>query len=379
LNGRLQADYWFFEDYDNALDRALGVPLGTAYRSGFLFRRLYLGVAGSFYRHFKFKVNYNFADTDAGSELSLREVYLATSNLGKCFGCLFPDFQIGHMKEPISIDEQTSDLWTTFMERALPILAFSPAYSSGFMVSDQWYGNRVTYAVGWFGSSDDDTGFFNMVDGQAITGRVTWTPYKPCGCPCRVWEVGVAGRYAYDQANVQFQARPETALGQRIVSTGGLGRGNHYILQAETAVVWDRWSFQAEYWAVSAHARASGGRSDFTSYYGQVSYWLTGPCRNYKAESASFDRITPCQDWLGDACCGAGAWELAARYSFLDLNDGAVNGGEVWDVTFGINWHPNPNTRIMLNYVHSDVDSTRNRANVDQTLNAFGIRVQFDF
>ena len=45
LNGRMQADFWFFDDYDPALDTALGVPLGTAYRSAFHFRRIYLGVA----------------------------------------------------------------------------------------------------------------------------------------------------------------------------------------------------------------------------------------------------------------------------------------------------------------------------------------------
>ncbi|MEM1202125.1 MAG: porin, partial [Acidobacteriota bacterium] len=40
----------------------------------------------------------------------------------------------------------------------------------------------------------------------------------------------------------------------------------------------------------------------------------------------------------------------------LDLNDGAISGGEEDNWTVGVNWYPNPATRLMLNYVHADVD-----------------------
>jgi len=50
-----------------------------------------------------------------------------------------------------------------------------------------------------------------------------------------------------------------------------------------------------------------------------------------------------------------GAWELATRFSYLDLTDAGIRGGEMWDVTAGINWYAAPNVRVMLNYVHSHV------------------------
>ena len=49
-----------------------------------------------------------------------------------------------------------------------------------------------------------------------------------------------------------------------------------------------------------------------------------------------------------------GAWELAARYSYLTLADKGIAGGIVSDVTGGVNWYLYPNLRLMFNYVYSN-------------------------
>ncbi len=53
---------------------------------------------------------------------------------------------------------------------------------------------------------------------------------------------------------------------------------------------------------------------------------------------------------------GSGAWEVAARISSLDLDDDGTDGGELDDLTFGVNWYLNPNTRLMLDYILADLD-----------------------
>jgi phosphate-selective porin OprO/OprP len=69
---------------------------------------------------------------------------------------------------------------------------------------------------------------------------------------------------------------------------------------------------------------------------------------------------------------GLGAWEVGVRYSQVDLNDSIVSGGELDDITIGLNWHLNPNVRVMLNYVRADLDDVGD-ADIFQT------RFQVDF
>jgi phosphate-selective porin OprO/OprP len=86
---------------------------------------------------------------------------------------------------------------------------------------------------------------------------------------------------------------------------------------------------------------------------------------------------------------GTGVWELAARYSVLDLNDnaglaglpapsGGVRGGEQKIWTAGVNWYPNNAVRFVLDYQHTDV-SRLNAAGGDigAKLDAVSLRAQF--
>ena len=69
---------------------------------------------------------------------------------------------------------------------------------------------------------------------------------------------------------------------------------------------------------------------------------------------------------------GPGAWEVAVRYARLDLDDSTVTGGTLDDFTVGLNWHLNPNVRMMLNYVRANLDGVGDS-------NIFQSRFQIDF
>src|SRR5262249_49693917 len=63
-----------------------------------------------------------------------------------------------------------------------------------------------------------------------------------------------------------------------------------------------------------------------------------------------------------------GAFELAARYSTVNLNDhfvpgvvpppgsSAVGGGKQTVYAVGLNWYPNRNVRFMFDYLHGDIN-----------------------
>jgi phosphate-selective porin OprO/OprP len=105
----------------------------------------------------------------------------------------------------------------------------------------------------------------------------------------------------------------------------------------------------------NAGANASGGTSlDFNGFYVSGMWYLTGESRAeaYKVgqlNGAAFGQIKILNP-LNKG--GWGAWELAARYSQINLNDGGIQGGRQEDITVGLNWYPVKGVRFMVNWTN---------------------------
>jgi len=154
------------------------------------------------------------------------------------------------------------------------------------------------------------------------------------------------------------------------VDTKALNNDGVDLLALEFAAVLGPWSIQSEY-IMAAVEPASGDRAILSGVYAEASYFLTGEHRSYKRDRGAFGRVKPLQNWnpLG---AGWGAWQIAVRYSRLDLNDEFVSGGEVQSATAGVNWYLAPNLRLMANYGFVDVDATGHA-------HIFQMRAQVDF
>ena len=90
----------------------------------------------------------------------------------------------------------------------------------------------------------------------------------------------------------------------------------------------------------------TGGSFDARGYSIDAGWFLTGESMKYKG--GAFSGISP-KKAVNKG--GWGAWQLAARFENMDLNDGVYFGGEADVFTVGLNWHPTSNTRLMANYV----------------------------
>ncbi len=122
------------------------------------------------------------------------------------------------------------------------------------------------------------------------------------------------------------------------------------LLMAEGAFMYDNFYLQTEYVNVKIDAEED---YSFDGYYLSASWTLTGESRIYKKESGKFKGINPAHPL---SMGGWGAWEVAARYSNINLNDGDVEGGNLTSMTLGLNWYMENNLRAMLNYVHYEAD-----------------------
>ena len=79
----------------------------------------------------------------------------------------------------------------------------------------------------------------------------------------------------------------------------------------------------------------------------------------------------------GERCRTFGAWQVGVRFSYLDLNDKAIQGGQVYDWTVGLNWFLNPNMKVQLNYILEHRDAPQDV--VQGWINGVGVRAAYDF
>jgi len=340
FGGRIQADYTFVSADD---------PLDGGIEDGFEFRRARLFFEGTLYERIKFKAQYDFA----GGEAAAKDIWIAIDNH-------WGELQFGHYKEYFSLEELTSSKYIAFVERSLPVEAFAPSRNSGFGASGE-SGERFNWGVGAFYDADDFGESVNQ-DRVNLTGRLGFRPIYEDGGK-KVLHLGIAAsiKEVEDGGALRFRARPEAHRSSRFVDTGGFAADGATLLGAEIAGVFDRFWFASEY--IQADVDAPGaGDPTLGGFYAQAGFFLTpGDYRRFKASEGAFDRNKPKSLFGKDG--GSGAWEIAARYSTIDLNDAGLHGGEQSDFTLALNWYPNPATRLMINYVNADVDQV-GKANI---------------
>lgn len=355
LGGRVLWDATLW-NANSEIETAVGDDL----RNGTEFRAARLYFSGQIYDNVIFKAEYDFAN-DEGTDF--KDVYVGVQDLlvdGS-------EILLGNAKVPFGLEQLTSSRYTTFMERSLPDV-FANAREAGAHVSIPWLDDRLTTAASITQSPDDDQ-YTHAGNDFNVGVRIAGTPYY--GAEDRLIHLGAAyGYQEYEDDEARYRQRPEVHNSPRFVDTDVFAAQRANTLGIEAAAVAGPFSLQGEYNRAFVDSSAAGD-PELSGFYVFGSWFLTGEHRAYKLGDAAFDRIDVKRNFLSGGN-GPGAWELAARYSWLDLDDAEARGGELRDVTAGVNWYLNPNTRLMFNYVYADLDG------VSDT-DAFQIRTQIDF
>jgi phosphate-selective porin len=308
-----------------------------------------------------------------------------------CLCLCDPDLRVGNQREPMGLEENTDLTLTTFVTRSAATTTFGLGHSLGAMLHDGLYGGHLGYALGWFYSPDGKDGEFSdretdetvVRNGQGVTGRVWTMPWVGSRAACRRLLLGASGSVRTGMNGIRFRSRPESETFGYIIdtdfSTDVFGRPllddakSATFLGAEASGVWGRWFAQGE-WFLAHVDSARGGDPTFTGGYVMGGLWLTRECRRLECGRRVPSRVCcpldPCAEHRG-----WGGLELAARYSTVDLNDGNVLGGTMHNWSVELNWHLGSGRRLMLNYVHAQV----NDGTVDEPLDIFQVRVQLGF
>jgi len=294
-------------------------------------------------------------------EVSIKDLYVGITGLP--VGTL----RIGHLYEPMFIDNMTSTKYMTFLEAVLPVDAFSPVRNTGVLLSQTALaGGAMTCEAGVFKDTAD--GQRQGKGGWSCGGRVTGEAWRS---GANVVQVGasVSLRDALDDT-VSHKPRPEHHLLPSLVGASVPASGER-LYGVESAAALGSAHVTAEYLAAVVDTRRPAGPdANLSGYYVQLGYFVTGESRPLK--EGTWQRVRPARSFGK----GSGAVELKARYSTVDLSDAAFQGGSEDNIGLGANWYLNPNTILLL-------DVTRIRAtkadggDVGGTVGA--LRCQVDF
>jgi len=375
FGGRIMGDWALGWPGDSLAQDLAALTIDPKDGSGAEFRRARIFFEGTVYERVIFKAQYEFANTGDG-KADFKDVWLGLKNLG-----FVRDVRVGHFKEPMLLEEWTSSKYITFMERGLNNVFF-PGRNMGIMAEGDQLEKKLLWQAGiFYNTNDQGFAFHDWNEGEFdVAVRLAGAPlYADDGA--KVAHVGFSYIHQFRDASSmkQYRQRPEAHLAQYWVDTGINPAEDSDLLNLELAGVWGPLSAQAEF--TGALQQGTGGIRDSNLWgcYAYVSYFLTGERRLYELGNGRFGRVKPKANF-NPTQGGWGAWEIAFRYSYLDLNDNDLTGGRLWDLTTGVNWYLYPNLRLMFNYIHGDVENRVDPlGSVDGAGNIFQMRAQIDF
>ncbi|MCA9055303.1 MAG: porin [Planctomycetaceae bacterium] len=334
------------------------------------FRRARLAAKGKVAENFAYMIEFDFAFP---GRPNFMDVWVEAQQLP------FGNLRIGQFRQAFGMDGPTSVKDLTFLERALPFV-FVPFRQTGLMAYGTEFDDAVTWAVSGYRFPADPFGGTFGDKGYGLSTRVTTALFN---VPDENLVAHIGGSYSYNRPStglVRYATTPEVGFNFGVagtvpffVDTGALTTDSVSLYGIEAAFSLQGLLIQAEAVAAEIDPSFASGSAWLKGAYAQISYVLTGEVRPYNAKQGVYGRVKPNCDF---GAHGGGAWEVAARYSYLDFNDAPVMGGRLSDVTAGLNWYLNSFTKLQFNYIHAFL----NRAPVgDASADVFALRCQLDF
>jgi phosphate-selective porin OprO and OprP len=396
VTGQVQADLVYFgQDEESRID------VGDL-QDGTQFRRLRIGARGTSFESLDYSLGVDFA---LANQPSFLDNYLEWKDLP-----YLQHIRAGHYFEPFSLERVTQNRNNTFMERSL-VDTFAPARNMGVMAYGNTENERATWAIGTFRTNSDNVGNDSFDSGQALTMRGTVLPWWDEASDGSFYlHLGAAYSYRDTYENqVRFRNTPEIRKQQPanvfgpvgpprpsnyingqpgpfapiFVDTGNIAADHFQLFDPEFALILGPLSLQSEY-AFAVVDQIGGPSLFFNGYMAQLSYFLTGEHRPYDQKLGIHKRVEPFEDFFRvrnasrGILTGLGAWEIAARFSNIVLNDKNIRGNNLTDFTLGVNWYLNPYTRWKFNYVRAFLEDSRVDKGNSMT-DAYGMRIDFDF
>ena len=265
--------------------------------------------------------------------------------------------QAGYETVPQTLENIYAFQALTFMEASSMSLAFSPGNRLGIEVDRTFADQRIYGSLGLY-SVGSEPG----LNGGTVTQTLLYPALRVTGLPVyadrgkddvTLLHLGMSIGYQFAKdSQFEFRSRPESFIAPYLVDTGEVNGDGAGLLGLESIYKKGPLTVTGE---VAFQKLTSDARNQFWGGYVSASWFLTGEERGYDRSSASVasvllpNREFSWKNWT------AGAWEIAARWSYVDLTSGSVNGGRMNIAMLGLNWYWNRYIRWMLNTGYANV------------------------
>ncbi|HEU5070220.1 MAG TPA: porin [Verrucomicrobiae bacterium] len=356
LRSLVQADARFYPDDG-----------GVSGNDTFLIRRARLEFTGTLYDKFDFRVMPDFA----GSTPTLLDAWLNWQ--------IKPEFQVlaGKVKVPVGLERYQSRENNLFNEMGYPT-SLVPNRDIGLALHGEVLDRKLDYYVGVFdGTTDGGSTVTDTDDEKTVAARLFVTPFATSDNDAlKGLGLGIAGTYG-DSEGTPSGYR---TVGQQTFfrwNSGTVNDGTVWRVAPQLYYYNGPFGLLAEY-VVSSQELRNGAVSDSienTAWQVTASYVLTG-------EESTFRGVKPARPvGFGDKK-GWGAWQVVARATELDVDNGAfptfasaaTSPSRARSYGGGINWYLNPQVRFSADYNWTEFSGASLR---DE--HAIITRVQFRF
>lgn len=406
-----------FASYDSRHQTVAGIAVK---QSGENFRRAQIGFQGIMAGDFSYRFLYDFGGsngdetyqaalcgtsaaqklctTGAGTGPHIKEAWVGYT------GILAPfTFQIGALPPPSNLGDATAADDLLFNERASPAqlsrgLAGDDGRESVGFIGNGSFWNASAYLTG------DTVGKADLIapgsSQEAFVGRAAFAPIQDPDSNLTI-HIGANGSDVVRPAEstsvsgttglpatgdfITFSDRPEIRVDNvTFLNTGAIAAKSAYSAGLEGAASYGPLLLEGENFWYGVDRTPTKGKSspNFSGWYVEGSWVITGEEHKYNMAQAAFTRPTPDEPF--DPANGAwGAWELASRYSSTDLVyhpglSDALYGGkqDVWSL--GLNFYPIYNLKMMFDYEHVDVSDV-GKLNNNGEFTVLSMRTQVAF
>jgi phosphate-selective porin OprO/OprP len=352
-------------------------------KDGTLIRRARIGVDGTAFGDFDYRILFDFGGSGVENTGQLYEAWIQYNGLkpGR--------FKVGVFAPLLGLDDQASTNTMPFLERAAVSDMVRGLAGGDTRIAAQVFG----YGDHWLAAgavTGRTVGVLNTGTASAVpqtygdqlgfTGRLAGTPFN---VPGWLLHFGANGSYVVHPADtagpnaagiitdvsrtLSFSNTPELRVdGTKFINTGNIPAQHAYTGGLEFAAQHSNLLLQSEYQWFGVDRADNLSSPSFSGYYVSGSWMITGETKKYNIATAAFDGPNVAHPF-SLANGGWGAWEAAARWSSVDLNyrpgapgtaqtGSSIRGGDEQVFTVGVNWYWNAFARLMFDYQHVKID-----------------------